>query len=149
MPGLGELMGYTTRFSGKFAFSRQLTLDEKNVLDGISQGDGELHEGAIKDGSPDGYCQWETSKDGRSLQWDGSEKFYDYEEWLRFLVEKRLKPWGVDVTGRVTWQGEDIDDRGILTVRDGVVMATKIEPNGTKVTCPECDHEFQVGDDED
>ena len=43
----------------------------------------------LKDEPPDGvpgyWCQWIINNDG-DLEWDGGEKFYNYVEWLKFLI---------------------------------------------------------------
>ena len=53
--------------------------------------------------------------------WDEGEKFYDYVEWMEYLIEKILKPRGYVVNGQVTWQGEDSDDKGMIDIRANVV----------------------------
>jgi hypothetical protein len=62
------------------------------------------------------WCQWTPSEDGSIIEWDGSEKFYDYVEWLEYLIEQYLKPWGYTINGRTEWQGEDRDDVGAIEV---------------------------------
>ena len=74
-------------------------------------------------GQPGLWCQWTPTEDGKALVWDEGEKFYEYEAWLIYLIEKFLKPWGITVNGTVEWQGEDSDDFGKLVVEDGVVSA--------------------------
>ena len=39
-------------------------------------------------------------------------------------------------------QGESIDDCWKLVMQDGKAIEVKTPTSGTKVTCPECDHEF-------
>lgn len=69
------------------------------------------------------WCQWQPSDDGSKLRWDGSEKFYAYVEWLEYINEKLLKPWGRKLTGAVSWQGEDSSDFGLLTAGEVGVHA--------------------------
>jgi hypothetical protein len=69
------------------------------------------------------WCHWVPSEDGLSIEHDGGEKFYNYEEWIEYLIEHFLKPWGYVVTGSVEWIGEDDEDRGTLWVRKNVVKA--------------------------
>jgi hypothetical protein len=73
------------------------------------------------EGQPGLWCQWVPDEGGDALVWDEGEKFYRYIEWLRYLIEHFLKPWGYVLNGRVTWEGEDSDDVGVLTVTDNVV----------------------------
>lgn len=72
-------------------------------------------------GQPGVWCKWIPTEDGLAIEWDRAEKFYDYVEWLAYLVEHFLKPWGYTLNGEVSWQGEDTDDFGILVVSDNRV----------------------------
>ena len=74
-------------------------------------------------GQPGLWCQWNPSDDGTEIVWDGSEKFYNYTEWLEYLIDNFLKPWGYKVTGMVEWHGEDNEDIGTIEVVDNVVEA--------------------------
>lgn len=74
-----------------------------------------------KGGQPGLWCQWNPSEDGTEIQWDGSEKFYCYTEWLEYLIATFLKPWGYKVNGMVEWRGEDSSDIGVIEVVDNVV----------------------------
>jgi len=62
------------------------------------------------------WCQWEPTDDGSKLRWDGAEKFYYYTEWLEYLNENFFKAWDRKIIGAVSWQGEQHDDYGLLTV---------------------------------
>jgi hypothetical protein len=73
------------------------------------------------------WCQWVPSKDNTQLEWDGGEKFYDYTDWLEYLIDNFLKPWGYTLNGSVNWIGEESDDRGTITVKDNVVTANRTE----------------------
>lgn len=65
-------------------------------------------------GQPGLNCQWVPTEDGRAIIWDNGEKFYNYAEWLEYLVEHFLKPWGYTLHGEVAWQGDDSDDQGVI-----------------------------------
>ena len=73
------------------------------------------------DSQPGLWCQWIPTEDGTELEWDTGEKFYDYIEWLQYLIENFLTPWGIKVNGTVIWSGEDLDDVGAIEVKDSVV----------------------------
>lgn len=62
------------------------------------------------------WCQWVPSEDGSTLEWDGGEKFYNYIEWLKYLVDNFLTPWGYSLCGQVFWEGEEPDDFGIIKI---------------------------------
>ena len=66
------------------------------------------------------WCQWRLD-DETTLSWDGSEKFYNYIEWLQYLIVHFFEPWGIKVNGEVTWQGEDSNDMGKIIVTDNVI----------------------------
>lgn len=79
-----------------------------------------------------------------TIKWDGGEKFYEYTEWLKFIIQHflmpgaqaltgtgpvipggaadSLNPAGHALTGVIEWQGEESDDMGRIVVRDNVVM---------------------------
>jgi hypothetical protein len=69
----------------------------------------------VPPGVPGLWCQWVVDDQG-NINWDGNEKFYNYLEWLSFLMERYLKPWGYTLEGTVDWQGEDDDDFGRIIV---------------------------------
>lgn len=73
-------------------------------------------------GQPGLWCHWVPTTDRMGIKWDESEKFYEYKEWLQYIVQHFLKPWGYTCSGSVTWQGEDESDKGILVVTDNVVL---------------------------
>ena len=66
------------------------------------------------------WCQWIINKDG-CLEWDGGEKFYNYEEWLDYLIDNFFAPLGYVLNGDIQWQGEDSDDCGTIHVEDNII----------------------------
>jgi hypothetical protein len=144
-------MGYSTDFSGKLKLNKQLSLDDKTFLEKLANTrrmarnvdpkygvEGEFYvEGGGMMGQdrddtiidynvppktqPGLWCQWVPTEDGWFLEWDGGEKFYNYVEWLEYLIEKVLKPRGYSLSGEIEWVGEDPDDRGMIRVKDNVV----------------------------
>jgi hypothetical protein len=113
-------MGYTTDFEGRFNLSRELTRKE----------DRELREFADRDhrketNVPGYYCQWVPTDDGLGIAWDGGEKFYEYVEWLNYIIEHFMRPWGITVNGEVKWFGESSSDTGMIVVTDNVVTTKK------------------------
>ena len=65
------------------------------------------------------WCQWIIN--GDCLEWDGNEKFYNYIEWLDYLIKHFFEPLGYVLNGDVEWQGEDDEDFGLIHVVDNVV----------------------------
>jgi hypothetical protein len=74
-------------------------------------------------GQPGLWCKWAPTEDGTALAWNRAEKFYDYIEWLEYLIAHFLGPWGYQVNGQVRWFGEETYDRGALTVSANVVSS--------------------------
>lgn len=138
-------MGYSTDFFGSFQVDREVDDDTLALLVGLATTrrmarrlgpefgfEGEFYVGGDDAGvmshneppvtQPGLWCQWLISEDDRkTIAWDGGEKFYNYVEWLSYLIAKVLAPRGYSLSGNVTWQGEDYSDRGTIVVRDNVV----------------------------
>lgn len=74
---------------------------------------------------PSLWCQWIPNESGTALKWDNVEKFYNYVEWIQYIVNKILKPKGYKVEGSVLYQGEDIHDRGYINCNKGKVWTSK------------------------
>ena len=127
-------MGYTTFLDGHFDFSRPLTEAEVDAINTLSDAQ---HDPARfpsyycqwRVEPPSYYCQWRVEPspvleggefaDRPRLVWDGGEKFYSYMPWLRYLIENFFKPWGVELYGTVSWEGEDGNDDLGKIVADG------------------------------
>lgn len=67
------------------------------------------------------WCQWLIQDDKQIIRWDGVEKFYDYIEWIKYLIKTILEPRGYEVNGEVAWYGEDRSDIGIIVIKDNNV----------------------------
>lgn len=124
-------MGYTTRFTGTFKIEPPLTVPHFNELRKLADL-GEVKEA----GAPDTWLDWTPTDDGSGLHWGGGEKFYDYAEWLQWLIDSRLTPWGHTVTGAVRWQGESWKDLGVLSVENGKVCKHKADDETIQVLVP-------------
>ena len=99
---------------------------------------GQAHDASVSDynnpplGQPGLWCQWRPSKNPKTgafnrIEWDGAEKFYNYVEWLEYLIDVFLRPWGYTLFGSVRWQGEDYSDRGEILVFDNEVAVRTAE----------------------
>lgn len=139
-------MGYTTEFSGSFKVTPPLTKDDREFLTKFSETrhmkrkgmpdsmgeEGEFYVGddeelnvvdhdnppAIQPGL---WCKWIPSDDGKEIVWNGGEKFYNYIEWIKYLIQRILTPRGYTLNGVITWDGEDDIDRGIIKIMDNRV----------------------------
>lgn len=80
-----------------------------------------LDHNAPPKGQPGLWCQWTATEDGQFIEWDGGEKFYNYIEWLQYIVDNFLIPWGYKITGTVEWHGEDHGDMGRIIVKNNKI----------------------------
>ena len=108
-------MGYTTDFEGQFDLTPPLNLNQVEELTAFAE---RRHN---EQQYPSFYCQWVPTADGAKLEWDGGEKFYDYVGWLKRLINSFFIPWGVTVSGKVRWMGEERSDLGTIIVANNVV----------------------------
>ena len=69
------------------------------------------------------WCQWVPSDDGKGIEWNGAEKFYEYTEWIAYLIEHFLEPWGYKLNGEVEWSGEDHGDMGKIAIENNMVSS--------------------------
>lgn len=115
---------------------------------------GQDHEPDIEDynrppqGQPNVWCKWEPTDDGTRIEWNGMEKFYAAEEWMRYLVDHFLRPDAVAqrlgdggetfgyfehftfdhvVNGVIEAEGEDPGDTWKLIVKDNEVSGIHAE----------------------
>jgi hypothetical protein len=77
-------------------------------------------------GQPGLWCKWIPNEDGSAIIWSGAEKFYDYVEWIEFLIEHFLGPWGYFLDGEMNWAGEYEGDRGRIRLRENIVTVTSL-----------------------
>lgn len=136
-------MGYTTDFDGSVNFDRVLSVTELRDLEELA--DYKTQDKAFikySDKHPDSYNQWKPLDDGTGLCWNGGEKFYNYKEWLQWLIDYYLKPRGINTSGVIRYQGEEIGDVGRLEVTDNIVKKIELDATGV-IECPNCSHKFK------
>ena len=148
-------MGYTTDFAGEFKTDRPLDEETYTLLKGIAEtrrmkrdvgpeygiegeyyiegSDDHLEQDAnIIDYNepprtqPGLWCQWFILEDKQTIVAEG-EKFYDYIEWLEYLINNILEPRGYKLNGKVKWQGEDMDDRGKIIAVNNKLTINELE----------------------
>lgn len=71
------------------------------------------------------WCGWRPTQEGMGIEWDGGEKFYNYIEWLQYIVTNFLAPKGYILNGEVTYQGEDSADFGKIVVKDNEIKVLR------------------------
>ena len=153
-------MGYTTDFSGRFELNKELSpkmeqylklfnetrrmernIDEVFGVQGefyvFGGGDfGQDRETNIVDYNeppstqPSLWNQWTPSDDRMGIEWDCGEKFYNYTEWLVYLIHKILAPNGYVLNGVVEYSGEEVGDVGEIVVVDNRVFVREKYQDG-------------------
>lgn len=147
-------MGYNTDFSGSFQIDKPLDVDTLNLLKGLNttrrmarnvkgfgvEGEffidgtgfmGQDTDETVINGNkpprtqPSLWCHWAPNKSGTKIMWDGGEKFYEYVEWIEYLIKAVLQPRGYTLNGEVTWQGEESGDIGKIIVENNTVKTKK------------------------
>ena len=113
-------MGYTTDFDGYLETNRPLTIVEKETINDFSD---ERHEASKY---PRIWGHWIIA-DHDQLEWDGGEKFYNYVEWLEYLIKNYFNVWDVKLNGTIKWQGESMDDRGKIIVENNNISIVDLE----------------------
>jgi hypothetical protein len=71
------------------------------------------------------WCQWIVGDDNQTICWDGGGKFYNYVEWLEYIIENFLKRWDYTLNGEVGFQGEEFEDRGTIKVVDNAITVVE------------------------
>ena len=74
-------------------------------------------------GQPGLWCQWIPTDDNLGICWDEGEKFYSYVEWIQYLIQNFLAPWGYTLNGEVGWTGENRSDVGLIRITNNRVEA--------------------------
>lgn len=69
------------------------------------------------------WCQWVPNELGTAIVWDEGEKFYEYIDWLEYLIQHFLAPWGYTLNGKVAWYGEENSDQGVIYVKNNKIQA--------------------------
>lgn len=124
-------MGYTTKFIGHVNLTRKLTMAEARQLLEFNEDPDRIEDTEHPTRS---YLQWVPSETLDALVWDEGEKFYDYEQWLQWIL-RWLADRGVRASGQFDWRGEDGSDIGRITVVDSAVTVEKgaaTAPSGHK-----------------
>lgn len=119
-------MGYSTDFDGSVTISPPLTEEQANQIQNFSQ---QRQGGAMNPypGMPGIWCDWTVNDEGSSLFWNGSEKFYNYIEWLNYLIDNFFRPWGCSLNGNIYWQGEEVGDVGKIKVINSFVFVERFK----------------------
>lgn len=66
-------------------------------------------------GQPSSWCTWVPNDAGTRLDWGRGDHFYEYVEWLDYLIRHFMQAWHYRVEGKVAWRGSN-DDEGVISV---------------------------------
>lgn len=69
---------------------------------------------------PGYWCPWRPSEDGNFIEPIGYGVTCDDIEWLEYVIEHFLTPWGITANGCVTWRDEECDE-GTINVADNEI----------------------------
>ena len=144
-------MGYTTDFKGRLDFHRELVGSEFVILKGIFGEDCREHTDwpqPYKYGLA--YMDLKLTDDMKGIEWDGAEKSSPMEHLVNVLIDvaSRDIPDFV-LTGAMACQGEDMDDRWTLVMRENVAIHVDAPRSGRAISCPFCEHKIYVDETED
>ena len=70
---------------------------------------------------PSLWLQWVVTKDRLHIKWDNGDKFYNYVDWIEYIINKILKPRGYALNGKVRWKGEEEEDIGRIYVTNNKI----------------------------
>lgn len=114
-------MGYNTSFHGELYITPSLVESQIEKINWISEDE------TKKRGAPGKWCDWKVTSDGSRLEWGEGEKFYNYIEWLQYLITNYFIPWGCILNGQIYWDGEENNDLGQIVVGDNKVRIFKAQ----------------------
>lgn len=147
-------MGYSTYFEGRFKLNNKLddetyeflqalgstrrmkrNVDPKYGVEGEFYVEGGGMGGQNKEDNiinynqppktqPSLWCDWVPTHDKMYIEWNKGEKFYEYIEWIKYIIVKILAPKGYILNGKVTYQGEDAHDNGVIQITNNIVTNT-------------------------
>lgn len=72
------------------------------------------------------WCKWTCNDDGTTIKYSGREKFYDATKWLKYIISKFIKRWGLSLDGKVYYECKDFNDYGRISVVDNKVTVKRL-----------------------
>jgi hypothetical protein len=140
-------MGYTTDFEGFITSIKPLPKKIEELINGISSTrrmardiknygiEGEFYINNDKLGvidtnkppqtQPGLWCNWIYDPSNYRIRWNGTEKFYNYVEWLEYLLNIINIFTECQFSGIILWNGGDKNDCGTIIVKDNQIEIKK------------------------
>ena len=112
-------MGYDTRFEGYFEITPPVPSTLQNEINKFCR---ERHN---YEDYPSIWCDWIVSE-SNIIEHNGGEKFYNYTEWITYLIENYFEPNSHKLNGEVRWRGEDFDDIGKIVIENNIVKEKEL-----------------------
>lgn len=133
-------MGYRTDFEGELKFNESISIEEVRKIKEYFDTDLSLN---FRFNG--GYIDLELTDLMDGLKWNGAEKSYNMKEQIEFLIKEVTKDFpDFSLNGVFDAQGEDVDDKCQIIVKDNVVSIKKIvlSEDEKVITCPHCGEMF-------
>ena len=73
---------------------------------------------------PSLWCSWVIY--ANKIEGPDDSKFYNYVEWLAYMIGHFFEPWGYKLNGCVEWRGEDREDEGAIDVEDNEISISEL-----------------------
>ena len=109
-------MGYDTYFKGEFKLNKKLTKKVQKYLSNLYE---DRHEDL--EIFPSHNCSWIYDSKSQSIKWDGQERFYNYVEWIIWIIEGILRPRGYVLDGMIHFRGMCVRDQGMIMIENNEV----------------------------
>ncbi|HYO89516.1 MAG TPA: hypothetical protein VER79_12760 [Candidatus Limnocylindrales bacterium] len=86
-----------------------------------------INENVPPGGQPGLWRDFDVSDDGGSLISGDTDHLNPerHTEWITYLIVNFLSPWGIHLSGTLSWQGEDYLDTGVIVVEEDSAWATR------------------------
>ncbi len=137
-------MGYSTEFKGQLTFVQPLSAEQRAVLERMFDEDCRDHPEWDAPGLY--YIDLRLTSDASGIEWNGAEKTYGLDKIVNVVLRQMRETWpDFALVGTMVAQGEDLEDRWALTIReDGWAHKLPVAPTGQTVTCPHCQGSFSL-----
>jgi hypothetical protein len=132
-------MGNSISYTGEFFFTTELSDAQRERLESyfdIVGIDGISHKAHIA-------FEYTLNEDG--IQWTVTDHNYYIDEILNYLIDSmQIEYPDFGLEGEMLVQGEDVNDRYLITIVDGRAISLGLNYGTTYVECPKCKHKHLI-----